>query len=169
MAKGHDNQLARQIGEHLVAAELGRQGFVAAPFAGNVPMYDLLAADSEGFAIPVQVKAIRKPTWQLDAAQFLEIETSQAGQKINGRKEISPLLVCVYVWLGEHSQTDKLYVFPVQWLQELIEREYQPRLPPKNVKSTHFAVHPAKFDGTDYLNNWQPVQDAIARAHNLDP
>jgi len=45
-------QLTRQIGEHLVAAELERMGYIAAPFAGNGPMYDLLAADGRGYAIP---------------------------------------------------------------------------------------------------------------------
>jgi hypothetical protein len=52
-ATGRDMQIARQIGEHLVVAELGRRGYVAAPFAGNVPMFDLLAADVHGFAFPV--------------------------------------------------------------------------------------------------------------------
>ena len=47
MATGHDNQLTRQIGEHLVAAELGRRGYVATPFAGNVPMYDLKVAKNQ--------------------------------------------------------------------------------------------------------------------------
>ena len=58
MAAGRAMQLARQIGEHLVVAELGRRGYVAAPFAGNVPKFDLLAADVDGFAFPVQVKTI---------------------------------------------------------------------------------------------------------------
>lgn len=53
MATGRSNQLTRQIGEHLVAAELGRQGFIATPFAGNVPNFDLLVANELGVAIPV--------------------------------------------------------------------------------------------------------------------
>jgi hypothetical protein len=39
MATGRSTQLTGQIGEHLVAAGLGRMGFVAAPFAGNVPHF----------------------------------------------------------------------------------------------------------------------------------
>jgi hypothetical protein len=62
MATGREMQLARQVGEHLVAAELGRRGYVATPFAGNVPMFDLLAADIRGYAIPIQVKAIKGPS-----------------------------------------------------------------------------------------------------------
>ena len=48
-------QLTRQIGEHLVAAELGRRGYVATPFAGNIPMYDRLAADIGGHGTPVRL------------------------------------------------------------------------------------------------------------------
>jgi hypothetical protein len=32
--------------------------YVATPFAGNVPLFDLLAADQRGSSIPIQVKAI---------------------------------------------------------------------------------------------------------------
>jgi len=44
MSKGRKNQLTKQIGEYLVAAELGRRGFLATTFTGNVPHYDVLAA-----------------------------------------------------------------------------------------------------------------------------
>ena len=36
-------QLTRQVSEHLVRQAPGRMGYVAAPFAGNVPLFDLLA------------------------------------------------------------------------------------------------------------------------------
>ena len=58
MATGLSTQLTRQIGEHLVAAKLGRMGYLAAPFAGNVPMFDLLAADESGFTIPFKSKRL---------------------------------------------------------------------------------------------------------------
>ena len=64
MVTGRSTQLARQIGEHLVAAELGRMRFIATPFAGNVPNFDLLVANEAGTAIPVEVKAINGPSWQ---------------------------------------------------------------------------------------------------------
>ena len=35
MATGREMHLTRQIGEHLVAAELGRLGYIAAPFAAK--------------------------------------------------------------------------------------------------------------------------------------
>jgi hypothetical protein len=42
MQTGLSNQLTRQIGEHLVVAKLGRMGYVASPFVGNVPLFDIL-------------------------------------------------------------------------------------------------------------------------------
>jgi len=38
--------------DDFIAAKLGRMGYVAAPFAGNVSLFDLLAADQRGFTIP---------------------------------------------------------------------------------------------------------------------
>jgi hypothetical protein len=37
MASGLSNKLTGQIGEFLACAELGRRGFVATSFTGNVP------------------------------------------------------------------------------------------------------------------------------------
>ena len=56
MVKNFNTQLSGQIGEHLVTAELGRLGIIAAPFAGNVPDIDVLAY-ANGKSVPIQVKA----------------------------------------------------------------------------------------------------------------
>jgi hypothetical protein len=45
MARSFKTQLAGQIGESLVVAELGRRGIVATTFAGNVPDIDLLGTE----------------------------------------------------------------------------------------------------------------------------
>jgi hypothetical protein len=74
MTSGRGNQLTRQIGEHLVAAELGRREIIATPFAGNVPDFDLVAVGPSGKAVPIQVKAINGGSWQFDAKRFLVIE-----------------------------------------------------------------------------------------------
>lgn len=74
LASGRNNQLTRHIREHLVAAELGRRGYVATPFSGNVPMFDLLAANATGKAVPIQVKAINGPSWQFRIDSFLTVE-----------------------------------------------------------------------------------------------
>ena len=63
MASGLDNKLTGQIAEYLVCAELGRHGLLAAPFAGNVPEFDLLVADRHCHSIPIQVKGSRSENW----------------------------------------------------------------------------------------------------------
>jgi hypothetical protein len=69
-----NTHLTRQIGEHLVVAELGRHGIIATPFAGNMPDYDVVALTPTGQSIYIQVKAMNSGDWQLDANRFLSIE-----------------------------------------------------------------------------------------------
>jgi len=57
LEKNYSTQLAGQIGESLIVAELGRRGIVATAFAGNVPEIDLLAY-KDGTTISLQVKAV---------------------------------------------------------------------------------------------------------------
>ena len=45
MATGRENQLTKQIEESLVVSELGRHGFIATSFTGNVPNIDILAME----------------------------------------------------------------------------------------------------------------------------
>jgi hypothetical protein len=157
LATGHGNQLTRQVGEHLVAAELGRRGYFATPFAGNIPMYDLLA-DINGRATPIQVKAINGGSWQFDANMFLNIEVGNDGwQIIKGRKQLPrPDLLCIFVLLKSvQSDADKFYIFRLCDLQEHCERVYKKNAVEdggffklqrkKNPKSTHYAVSPKEF------------------------
>jgi hypothetical protein len=62
-SKGRQNKLAQQIGEHLVCAQLGRQALLATPFAGNVPVFDVIAANEaceteRWFRFSVQSEAV---------------------------------------------------------------------------------------------------------------
>lgn len=100
MATGRSTQVTRQIGEHLVASELGRMDIIATPFSGNVPQFDLLASTQTGNAFPVQVKAINGPSWQFNAASFLQIEIKDDYQTVLGpRQGIDQSIVCVLVLL----------------------------------------------------------------------
>src|SRR3954467_11981519 len=136
MAKGRDMQLARQIGEHLVAAELGRRGYVAAPFAGNVPLFDLLAADMTGRAFSVQVKTVRRFQWQIDAEKFINIhiDDNTRLQSVKGRVRLpNPNVVCIFIMLKDddpdgHIKEDEFYVLTICRLQEIIEVGYIARL-----------------------------------------
>lgn len=161
MASGHSNQLTRQIGEHLVAAELGRRGYIATPFAGNVPLYDLLVADSEGRAIPIQVKAIRGGSWQFSADQFLDIEFRDGQQTVRGRKTlIHPELLCAFVVLKE-AGLDEFYLFRLCDLQDHCEQIYKPRgHGSRNPDSRHCAVSPKQFER--FRDNWALLEEILS-------
>jgi hypothetical protein len=145
MATGRDMQLTRQIGEHLVAAELGRRGYVATPFSGNVPLFDILAADIRGFAIPVQVKSIKGPSWQFSVDTFLNIEMVGNQQMVKGKKELAnPSLVCIFVVLKEGGG-DEFYIFRLQDLQDHFFRVYKGGIRPRNPQSMHCAIWPSEL------------------------
>lgn len=152
MATGRDTQPTRQIGEHLVAAKLGRLGYIAAPFAGNVPLFDLLAADTRGFSVPVQVKAINGHAWQLRADKFLEIEIVGDVQHVKGKKKLeNPNLLCIFVLLGE-DEKDVFYIFQLKDLQRHIFKTYKGGHRPRNPKSMHCAVWPKDLE--PFRENW---------------
>jgi hypothetical protein len=171
MATGRSMQLTRQIGEHLVAAELGRRGYVAAPFAGNVPMFDLLAADVRGFAVPVQVKAINSGgSWQFNADTFLEIEFLENRQTIKGNIPlVNPELLCIFVLLKDGG-TDEFYIFYLRDLQRHIGQHYGDYLKlkggqrPQRPESKHCALSPK--DLAPFRDNWKLLKNCFPPGAN---
>jgi hypothetical protein len=160
MATGSSTQLTRQIGEHLVAAKLGRLGLFATPFAGNVPEFDLVVANDTGQSSLVQVKAINGPSWQFNARTFLNIEMVGNEQVVKGEKKLSnPNLVCVFVLLRE-NEGDEFYVFSLKDLQAEIAKTYKSRVRPKNPSSMHCAVWPKQL--LMYRDNWHLVKESLA-------
>lgn len=158
MATGRSTQLTRQIGEHLVASELGRMGFLATPFAGNVPSFDLLVANEAGVAIPVQVKTINGPSWQFNASAFLDIEFHEDVQKVMGRRATpNPNLVCVFVLLRGAGK-DEFFTLTFKKLQDHFFEKYKGRKRPRNPKSTHCAVWPKELQR---FKNWDALLLAL--------
>jgi hypothetical protein len=156
MATGRSIQLTRQVGEHLVVAELGRMGFIATPFAGNVPNFDLLVANEAGFTIPVQVKAINGGAWQFKITSFLDIEFKRNKQIVLGRKATPyPELVCVLVILGGAGK-DKFFTMKFKDLQSHFFRNYSGGKRRNN--SVHCAVWPRDLDK---FNNWNVLLDTL--------
>jgi hypothetical protein len=152
-------QLVRQVGEHLVAAELGRRGYVATPFAGNVPMFDLLAANVEGVAIPIQVKAIKGPSWQFQVDTFLTIEIVDGEQVIKGNTRLlNPDLICVFILLKDRGG-DEFYIFRLQDLQDYFARTYKGGRRPRNPQSMHCAVWPKDLER--FRDNWGLVESSF--------
>jgi hypothetical protein len=74
MATGRANQLTKQVGEYLVAAELCRINLIATTFTGSVPHYDIVASNPKGRSAFIQVKAIRSSSWQFDIRQYADFK-----------------------------------------------------------------------------------------------
>ena len=162
MATGRYTQLTRQVGEHLVAAKLGRLGYVAAPFAGNVPLFDLLAADVRGYSVPIQVKAMNGISWQLKADSFLDIELVDGVQHVRGEKVlVNPDLVCVFVLLRE-SEDDEFYIFRLSELQEIVALRYRGGRRPINPESMHCSIYPEHLSA--HKDKWPVIQRSFPQA-----
>ncbi len=162
MATGRSSQLTRQIGEHLVVAKLGRLGYIASPFAGNVPEFDVLIADDKGHSIPVQVKAINGISWQFRANSFLDIEIIDDVQQIRGKQKLNnPNLICIFVLLSE-DEKDQFFIFRLKDLQAFFLQNYKGGRRPRNPQSMHCAIFPK--DLVRFKDNWKLIEQALNEA-----
>jgi hypothetical protein len=139
MATGRSNQLAKQVGEYLVAAELGRLGLLAATFSGNVPEYDIVATDSACTSVLVQVKAVTGTSWQFDIRRFVDVRLNEQKQVLGRPVLIPGEIVCVMVALSTYG-SDRFYVLPLRQLQDLLIEGHRRYL------AKHGGVRPKKFD-----------------------
>ncbi|HUW51009.1 MAG TPA: hypothetical protein VMV75_08350 [Sulfuricella sp.] len=156
MATGLSTQLTRQIGEHLVTAELGRRGIIATPFAGNVPDIDILSF-ANGISTSIQVKAINGNSWQFDVRSFLDVTVTEQGQKINGlNQNLDKKIICVFVAVEKKLGEDAFYVFQLGWLQDYFHNNYKGRQAPKNIESFHCAIW--KRDLEQHLEKWSLIE-----------
>jgi hypothetical protein len=153
MATGKNNQLAKQIGESIVVAELGRRECIATAFSGNVPDFDILAVNPSGRQLQIQVKAIRGVSWQFDIRQFLDVRIIGNGQVVTGAVSRSRKnLICVFVNIRQ-SGTDEFFIFPWRVLHKFFLKNYKARTKPKNIKSFHCAIWPKHL--RQYKDNWK--------------
>jgi hypothetical protein len=124
MATGRSIQLNKQIGEYLVACELARQGLLVATISGNVPDFDILAADPDGSSIPVQVKTIRGGEWHFSIDKFVEVrfegDKQILGSKLNHR---IPHLLCVFVLATKYGE-DRFFMLEWEQLRDIIVLDY---------------------------------------------
>lgn len=123
MSDGRSKQLIKQAGEHLVAAELAKRGFLATPFAGNIPDFDVIAIGQGLKAIPVQVKTICSSSWQLDARRFIDISFVGKKQFVTGVSgSVSEHLIFIFVKISYDSD-DRFYIIKAKDLAGLIKLE----------------------------------------------
>jgi hypothetical protein len=162
MARSFKTQLAGQIGESLVVAELGRRGIVATAFAGNVPDIDLLAY-KDGKTCAIQVKAWRNGAVSFDAMRYLNIQIIDEIQSVLGlHEELDPDLIFVFVMIGEKLGDDRFFLLTQRDLQFLIQQGYTSFLDkhggkrPRNALTTHNSVtleQIARFE-----NEWNLIE-----------
>jgi hypothetical protein len=166
MATGRGNQLTKQVGEFLVAAELARRGWLAAVLSGNTPDFDLVATDIQGRSVPIQVKAVNTPNWQFNAERFAEVIFSGNQQIIGKLKRYPANLVCVLVVVGEKTEPDQFFILTMRALQRVIVTNHKNWLAkhggvrPKNPKSTHTSMSLGQIDR--YRDNWAEVRRAAS-------
>jgi len=139
MATGRSNQITKQIGEYLVASELGRIGLIAATFSGSVPDYDIIATDSAFQSVPVQVKTTNGTSWQFDIRSFVDVRLDGKKQVIGRPVALSDNIVCVMLVLSRYGK-DRFYVLSLKTLQEVLIKHH------RNYLEKHGGVRPKKFD-----------------------
>lgn len=114
----------------------------------------------------VQVKAIRKGTWQFDVARYVEIEF--VGEKqIPGRlKRLAVNPVCVLAIVGDVGEVDQYFVLSMRELQRRIVNHHRSWLKrqgwvrPKNPLSTHSALTVEQVE--DCRDNWGEIGKAAS-------
>ena len=165
MARNFKTQLAGQIGESLVVAELGRREIVATAFAGNVPDIDILAY-ANGMTAHLQVKAWRTGDVSFNAKRFIHIDFEGDRQVVRGLDEtLDAELIYVFVKIGENAGEDRFFIILQRDLQMNIGENHAAFLDkhngirPKNPRSTHTAVRENHL--TAFENNWALIETRL--------
>ena len=166
MPRNFKTQLAGQIGESLVVAELGRRGVVASAFAGNVPDIDILAY-RDGFTTALQVKSIRTGSVSFDASRYLLIDFEGDKQIVKGcDPSIDHSLIYVFVSIGLQAGNDSIFILHKGQLQKIIYENHVGWLikhggvRPKNPKSMHVSV--SISDLQDFKDNWAVIDSRLS-------
>ena len=165
MATGCSVQLNKQIGEYLVASELATRGLLVATFSGNVPDFDIIAADAKGNSIPIQVKTIRKGSWQFSLDKFVEVQL-QGKKQILGSKVAPriPNLLFVFVLATIYGK-DRFFILDWDELQDVVISSYNKWIAskdgvrPRNYKSLHCAVSPEQL--AVFEDQWGKITERL--------
>jgi hypothetical protein len=165
MATGRNIQLNKQIGEYLVACELARRGLLVATFSGNVPDFDIVAADANGSSIPIQVKTIRGGSWQFAVDKFVEVRF-EGKKQILGSKIVPriPHLLYILVLATEYGK-DRFFILEWEKLRDIAVSEYRTWLAskdgvrPKNYKSLHCSLSPKQL--VEFENQWDIIKGRL--------
>lgn len=170
MASGLSNKLTGQIGEYLACAELGKRGYIATSFTGNVPEFDLIITNEKLRTIPAQVKTSRSTNWPTKADSWIDITIDDVTKKQidNGDLKIDhPDLIYICIALNESLDggKDRIFILTKKQLQNICTKNYRAWMDscnwmrPKNYKSldNRYQIN----DLLKYENNWKLIEKAI--------
>jgi hypothetical protein len=176
MSTGLSNKLAKQIGEHLVCAELGRRNLIATPFSGNVPAFDILAADELCRTVPIQVKASRGDSWFSDARNWMDMSfnpETKAQTSLGPIKIANPNLIYVCVAIAPpESGRDRFFILTKSQLQDVCIKTYSSWMDTIGWKRPR---NPESYDCRYYLSglqsfedNWRLISERLAASRHSD-
>ena len=160
MSTGRSNKLAGQIGEFLVCAELGRRKLIATPFAGNVPAFDILAADDQCNTVPIQVKASRGDSWRSDARKWMKLTLDpETKVQLNGGAQgiVSPGMIYVHVAIAPpNGGKDQFCILTQEQLQKVAIKRYSAWMDPIGWKR---PKTPESYDCRYGIKDLEPYRD----------
>ena len=160
MGTGRSNKITQQIGEFLVSAELGKQGLIATPFAGNVPKFDIIVADEYCRTLPIQVKASNSDSWKTTATDWMKLSfNEQTGQQeYLGPVEIdNPTLIYVFVRISQvKTEKDRFFILQKSEYQKVCVDDYCSWMSSKNWKR---PKNPESYDCRPGINRLIKYED----------
>jgi hypothetical protein len=173
MATGLAIKLTAQIGEYLACAELGRRGFIATTFTGNVPEYDLLVCNERLQTIPVQVKTSRGTSWPSRADLWLDIQIDEVTRKqVNrGPRAIqNPDLIYICIALGASNAGDRFFICEKSDIQKACISSYTRWMDPKGwIRPENYKSLDNRYSIEDLLqleNNWALIEHRLSARGN---
>lgn len=170
MSRGRQNKLLGQVAEHLVVAELGRRGLIATGFSGNVPAFDVIAADENCRTVPIQVKASSGDSWPSDARTFMRIEYGQNEKRQNYLGPVTldtPDLIYVFVAVASDvtGARDRFFILTMNELQQVCIKCYAAWMDPKEWRRPR---NPESYDNRFWIreiegfeNRWQLISGRL--------
>ena len=170
MANGLSNKITGQVGEYLVCAQLGKLGYIATSFTGNVPEFDVIITNDNLKTIPLQVKTTNGDSWPTKADVWMNIEIDDMNemQIDKGNKEIENanlIYVCVMLSKINDNNSDRYFILTKAELQNICAENYRKSMDsknwkrPKNYKSLDNRYHLRDLE--KYENNWNLIKEAI--------
>ena len=173
MKKGLNNRLAGQIGEYLVCAELGKRGYIATSFTGNVPEFDLIVANDNLDTIPIQVKTSRGHSWPTTVSLWINIDIDEIDKKqidVGNQTILNPdlIYVCVALSKPDSKEKDRFFILRKKELQLICADNYRAWMTkhnwkrPKNYKSLGNRYYIDNM--LTYENNWKLIEHYLNKS-----